>query len=455
MRILGLIATDDLEEHRYKNIRSSVFYDYPNGAAPLTGLTSMLDEEETDDPEFFWHEKRMGNQRSVLKNRATTVVFTGTSSPYSAVSADFTWTKGTNYGVCVEDPDKFRVGHTITIKAIDDNGDPQDLFGRVEEVVTSPQTVLIVKAVKTEAEATDHDASGHAGNIVFIVGSAYSQGSRAGGVGPYQTPIRPGNYTQIFKTPFELTGTMAKVPLKYDEDGLDNDLAAEHALFHMIEIEKAFIWGRKEILTGSNGKPEYYTGGFEHFLRLYESQYSIFRGGNGVDSGPDAITSDADDDKRIIENLSGSISRKQLEKFYERVFRVTNNKANEKLVMLGNGALSVLNELYDGKVTFNSNLPVTNTFGIDITAHRTPFGTVYYKTHPLFNEHPEYRNSMLILDVNNLKYRYMNDRDTHLKPNIEENDADYRKDQWLTEAGLEFNFPESCMWIHNVVQADY
>jgi hypothetical protein len=57
---------------------------------------------------------------------------------------------------------------------------------------------------------------------------------------------------------------------------------------------------------------------------------------------------------------------------------------------------------------------------------------------------------MLILDVQNLKYRYMQGRDTELLKNRQNNGDDFRRDEWLTEAGLECRFPESHMFIQNI-----
>lgn len=451
--ILGLISTEEFKDERYKNVRSSVFYDYPNGAAPLTGILSLLEEEVTDDPEFFWHEDRLPAQRTTLKNISTTVVFSDPTTPYGAKSGNFTWTKDTSYGIEVVDRTHFRLGQVVELVAINASGDEQRLRGRVTALPDSPANRIILRAIETAAVATDHDAA-NAGKVVVVIGSAYAQGSRSEGDGNYRIPIRPGNFCQIFKTAYELTGTAAKVPVKYDEDGISRGLSQQNALTHMIEMEKAWLWGRKGMsTTTTNGKPEYYTGGIEWMLEQFEAQYSIYRGGNGSSTGPAAVTADSDDDKRIIENTDGKMTPKRFMTYLERVFRVTSNRANEKLILCGNGALTVMQELYEGKVNFNVNVPYEAAYGMDVVQHRTTFGTVWYKTHPLFNLYPEWRNMMLVLDVNNLRYRYMTDRDTHLKQNIEENDADYARDQWLTESGLELRFPESHMLIKNVTTA--
>jgi hypothetical protein len=80
----------------------------------------------------------------------------------------------------------------------------------------------------------------------------------------------------------------------------------------------------------------------------------------------------------------------------------------------------------------------------------TPWGDVYFKTHPLFSRNPSLRNSMLFLDVKNMKLRPMKDRDTKVLSGRQPNDADYRKDEWFTEIGFEMWFPESHLFVESV-----
>ena len=52
MSILGLLGTEQLAAERFTSIRRKVFYFYPNGAAPLMGLLSLLEEEQANgDPD--------------------------------------------------------------------------------------------------------------------------------------------------------------------------------------------------------------------------------------------------------------------------------------------------------------------------------------------------------------------------------------------------------------------
>jgi hypothetical protein len=227
-----------------------------------------------------------------------------------------------------------------------------------------------------------------------------------------------------------------------------------------VDIERAFLFGERYADTtgisdgsAASGRPVYYMGGILQFLAAYEAAfndviitttgYPLYRG-----AAQAAVTLDTADDKRIIENTSGVLDEKTLDGYLERCFRSTQNRANEKLGFCGGQFLNVLNQLYKSKSNLNSDIPMTDAYGMDVVRHRTPFGTIWWKTHPLFSLHQDLRASALIIDTGNLIYRYIDDTD--LYENRQANDEDARRDEWLTECGLEVRFPESMMFIKNV-----
>jgi hypothetical protein len=61
---------------------------------------------------------------------------------------------------------------------------------------------------------------------------------------------------------------------------------------------------------------------------------------------------------------------------------------------------------------------------------------------PLF-EGAVYGGYAAAIDMANVGYRYLNGRDTSLKTNIQANDVDGRRDEYLTEAGLEVKLPKT------------
>lgn len=440
MPILGLVSTETYDAERFKNVRRSVQYQYPNGAAILTGLLSLMDEETTNDPQFSHWEKRMIKQRTLTAAGAGAGPFMNGAGADPGSPVTFTADNATTYQVAVDDADFFRVGHVIKIVLVSG-----ELRGLVTAVNTSTDR-LTFKAIATKAGVTNDATS--LDKEVLVIGTAFAQGrSNVTGEVAYK-PVEFYNYTQIFRTPFSLTGTALKTPLKYDESGPHKDKAKEHSVYHMIEMEKAFLFGtRAKLYTEAavdtavgTGLPLTTTGGVLYHLERWEAG----------DYGTVVAAADTDDDKRIIENSGGSIDEDTYDTYLERLFRVTNNTSNEKLALCGSGFLKTINQLYRSKSTLTADLPLTDTYGMNVVRHLTPFGTVFYKTHPLFTQNDTLRWNALFLDVKNLKYRPMTGRDTELLKNRQENDADYRKDEWFTEAGFEMWFPESHLYLKNV-----
>jgi hypothetical protein len=438
--ILGLLGTEQFATERFKNIRRSVFYFYPNGTAPLTGILSLLKEEMTNDPEFQHYEKRMLEQKS-------TTLTTGLSpaGPFMTVAgaakADgFSPVAGEAIRVKVASTDNFRAGHILQISPVPNAAASANFTLRM--LVTAIVSTTVVEGTWLEAYTSIGNDTDANSLEVLVIGSAHQEGAVGAALAPYNLPMSVSNYTQIFRTPFRITGTALKTSAKFDETGPYKDKAKEASIYHMIEIEKGILFGVKtKTVDGATSLPTYTTGGILYHLQQWEA---------GTVYGNTAATLDSDDTKRIIENASGNMSEKAYDGYLERVFRVTNNVANEKLVLCGSGFLNTINQLYKNKSVLNTNLPMTATYGMDIVQHRTPFGTIYYKTHPLFSQNSSMRYNALFLDIQNIEYRYLDGRDTELLKNRQPNNADYREDEWFSDCGLELRFPESHMYLKNV-----
>jgi hypothetical protein len=450
MAILGLLDTEKFASQRFTNVRRSVFYFYPNGAAPLVGLVSLLDDEDTNDPKFSWWEKRLSKQRSLTAVNTTGAFITNTGSNADAASP-FTSAPQTTIRVIVADATLFRVGHQVRIYNVPVNGGTfTNLYGRVEASSTatgSGGTKNGIDVRLTEAATNILNVASSLGLEVWVVGNVHAQGQTGAIAAPYNLPVNIENFCQIFRTPFNFTGTALKTAAKFDESGPYKDKSKEASIYHMTEIEKAFIFGRKAQTTQPvTLLPEYYTGGILWTLEQWELTSSNPYGEAG------STASDADDNKRIINNTGGTVNEKTYDTYLERAFRVTNNKTNEKLCLCGSGALKVLNQMYRNKSVLNVQQGSKDmTYGMSVVSHLTSFGTVHYRTHPLFSDNPVMRYNMLFLDVHNLKYRYVQGRDTEILTMRQPNNADYREDEWLTEAGLEARFPESHLYLQNVL----
>lgn len=452
MAILGLMTAEQVSTYRPKNIRRSVFYMYPNGTAPLVGLLTLMKDEVTNDPEFKWWEKRMVEQRTTMAYISGTISFyssvDSTYTVWTAAVANFTMTQGSLYGVKVaaSGTTQFRVGQIIRFFVIDTGVASNEGQGIIR-YVDATNDRLAFTCTRAPTVAVDYDAA-TTGREILAIGTAQAEGGQSvsstaalSTLEVYNAPIQLANLTQIFTANWQITGTAGKTAVWFDTRGVDPDLAKEAAVNNSRYMEYGFIFGTKYEHVISATNVTRYTGGILYWLALWEA---------GATYGNTAATADTDDTKRIITNSSGVISKKTYNKYLERVFRFNRNKQNELLCLCGNGFLNTLAEMYSSAKTFTTMMPDKQTFGMTVTAHMTPFGTVYYKTHPLFNLNTTLMYNALFVDIPCIKYRPMAGRDTTLRKNLQLPNADLVEDGWLTDAGLEVNSPESHMYLQNV-----
>lgn len=442
--ILGLLFTEAAGLDRLKNFRRTVFYNYPNGSAPLIALLSLLKEESTNDPEFQIFEKRLQEQRTLSTLATTAGTFSAVGSD-ADVSNPFTISANGTNRIHGADFSRFRVGQIIQVTQAPTStaGVFFNLKGIITNVIAgSPSTKIEVRWL--EAYTNVSNGSNSIGLELLVIGNAASEAQVGAALAPYDTPLNIKNYTQIFRTPFQFSGTVLKTGLRYDRTGPYKDKAKDATLQHAIEMEKNFLFGVQQLfIDPTTGLPTRLTGGVEWFLRQWES---------GTVYGNTAAVNDSDDTKRIINNAAGTMNLSTFNTYMERLFRVTSNQAQEKLCLCGSGFLARVNDLFAGKAVLKLNMDAKQTFGWDVVSHLLPWGTVHYKSAPLFTQNAFLRNSALFLDVGHLVYRYMDGRDTMLLKMRQPNNADYREDEWLGECGLEVRFPEAHMFIKNFIQ---
>lgn len=399
----------------------------------------MLKEESTNDPEFSIYEKRLPEQRTTTASANANGPFTTAGGNVDKTVAGFAIVANDAARIKVADTSTLRVGQLVQINPVPNGA--ANANNNLKAIIT-----VIVDSTKFEVRwleaytsvSNDTDANGIE---VLVIGNAASEAQVGAALAPYQVPLNIKNYTQIFRTPFQFSGTVLKTGLKYDRTGPYKDKAKDATLMHAMEMEKSFLYGVQQLyIDSTTGLPTRLTGGLEWYLRQWEA---------GTTYGNTAATADSDDTKRIIENASGSMDLKTFNGYMERLFRVTSNKAQEKLVLCGSGFLARVNDMFVGKGVLKINQEAKEQFGWDIVSHLLPWGTVHYKTHPLMTQNSALRSNAWFLDVWNLIYRYMDGRDTTLLKMRQPNNADYREDEWLGECGLELRFPESHMYIKN------
>lgn len=459
MPILGLGSSAQIASYNTNKNRRSILHNYPQGTAPLVALLSLLPDEVTDTTDPGWWEKRYLDRLSKTGQFQSVGPFAAAGSG-TGLTSPATITQGTAYRVKLAtggvDAARIRKDHVVMIKGVSPaSGAKVDIKGLVTTIVDATHFEMQIITATGSFLMT----SANVGLDVMVIGSAYAEGQTINKGIQGSIPVNPANSTQIFRDPFSFTRTALQLGLDFDKTGPYKERSKEAALEHATSIEKAVLWGerRTELVNGDDGEslPRRYMGGLLWYLRQWELGNVANGGAFDYRPGGSAATANTDENKRIID-VSGVLSRDGFESYLQRPFEMSNNKSNEKLVLCGSGVLSRLNKVYEGLVVTHrltgtikkSGEGEGDMYGMDLRGISTPFGTIWLKTHPLFKG-PQV-NDALVIDLPNLKWRPYTNADTQLLKNRQPNDADYRKDEWLTEATVEVRYPESHMYLQNI-----
>lgn len=459
--ILGLPSSDKFAalNDRFYNHRRQILHSYPNGKAPLTGILSMVPEEDTNDALFFWYEKRYFSPKTTLRGTSpvtTTAPSTGDSNDGTAVVTG-AQTITTLFYFKVASTNEFKPGQIFR------NDLDGTLFrvvgvtrGVTDQTVNGYLTVTLQRATTLGVIATIFASGG----VIRIIGTAYGEGATSVGIKAtqFKRPYAIQNTTQIFRDRFDFPGSVLKMGLKWDKTGPYKEKAHDTVTDHMTGLERALLFGQRTTTIRPSFDPSQddetvrSMSGIIEFLTMWDAGSTGITV-DGANYAPYSFkapsTTDADDNKRVIANAAGTISVDKFTAMAEKVGRYHTNKSADKLVLCGSGALIALTKMFRLNSTFMVKYG-EKAYGLTVTVVTTPFGDFNLVTHPLFNEDPTMTYWMLFLDIWNLKYRPLTDRDTRLLKNRQNNGDDRRVDEFLTEAGLEFWMPEGHMLVQNV-----
>jgi hypothetical protein len=177
-------------------------------------------------------------------------------------------------------------------------------------------------------------------------------------------------------------------------------------------IERSFIFGEKKTANGTYGHPKRATGGLLEF---------ILTGGC------------------YVQDQGGPLTAPDMNIFLREGFTYGGGR---KVLMCGGIILTAINEIARGSLT---DMAVKgNTYGLSVSRWVSAFGEVDIVVNPfLVNDYAGYG---FLLDPESFRYRFTKERDTHLRMNIQANDADAEIDEYFTECGLErINAPLNAM----------
>lgn len=378
---------------RPENWRQMIAFLYPNGKTPLTALTGAMKESSTDDPVFHWWEKALDDRRLAL----------GQNLAASAAGTVEVWTLAAGSNAIT-----FVANDILLVEETDEQV-------RVYSDPTSNTAITVVRGANGTTPAVVTYAGAGVNPNVLAIGSAFEEGSLAP-TGANYDPNERYNYTQIFRRTSEITGTAAKTKLRTVQ--AVKDQRRELLEYFGVDMERAFWLGIRS--TGTlNGKPRRTTAGV----------YNQMSAGN------------------IYPFANGAVDMDTIETRMEIIFR---EGSNEKVAFCGNKALSAINTA----VRKNSAYQWTTgekEYGMNVTRLVCPHGTIVFKTHPLFTQVsggttagvPYYAMNTwaFILDMAEIEYRYMKERDVQYEGDLQAVGQDGLKFGYKGECGVELHHP--------------
>ena len=400
--------------------------------SPFFVYLSKVAKKATDDPVFKFLEQRHSWQRRNFVCEAVTnmtAAATGVALTENIVLAAPYNSEGKIEADCR--PEFIKGGQVIAIKF--DQGVKRI---KIAEAATSGSgftfagtngtdgqvTIAAASMVAIDAIATNDDIS--AGAQGQVIGSAWSEGSDAP-EGWEDLMSDSEGYCQIFKTGMNLfSGTAMATRYRGIADEYKR-IWADKLMEHKMDLEQAFLFGLGNATAGATTTR--FTHGIVPYTESNGKVYNFSYASSGYDAFLDAM---------------------------EDFFAPEGGNSGNKLVLASRKVITYLNKLGAGSFLNNSvgssqySLDINSipgAFGHQVTVVNTIFGNLHFVAEPLLRG--PWEDYAVAVDMSNVAYRPLAgngiSRDTFVETNIQDNSTDGRKDQIITEAGLEIALPET------------
>ena len=421
---------------------------------PFFVYLNAVSKMPTDDPVFrvledreqiSWTDRTF--QFTIAQND-TIKIEEGNNESWTYNDADDSPDGGELADIPVVDGSKLVAG--MVIQYVAGNSEvPEQIFGRIHSV--SGNTIQ-VKTVKQDKNSPDSvvTLTGAAGGSKYdfqVIGSAFAEGTGAPDSFGYGIDDTYG-LTQIFKTTCSMTNTAYATMMRGYSKEWDR-IWAMKLREHKVDIERAFLFNNKGVVNGV----QYTDGILGSILNSGAVNQSTASTKLAYESGKPYI--------RTIDIAAGSPAVNELtyDSFLEDmevIFDPARGGSSEKFCMASLPVITLFNKMQGGYLQnsagdsgpYRYNMSFedkTGGFGHKVMRIETVHGSLNMVKQPLFRGIA--KNSMLCVDLNNVKYRPLVgnglNRDTYIDTNVQLPDEDLRKDLILTEAGLEVCMPES------------
>lgn len=271
--------------------------------------------------------------------------------------------------------------------------------------IAAPGEIIYVSSIATDALTVIRNYNGDgvnggtitSGDRIQIIGNTNNEfaGARTEKT---TTEASVTNYLQIIRTPYSLSKTL---------DGSSLYGGPEHAYQrrkfatqHALEMERTCLFGKPFEDTTNVRRT---TGGFLYW-----------------------VTSN-------VVNANGTLTWPTVETLCQKVFRYG---SKNKLMLMSRTIASQLDLIAEGRVVTATR---DTTYGVNIGQLVTTHGTLNTAVHDQLTD--DWAGYALVVDLDNVKLRYLRDSDGNrlgvLRTNIQNNDADGIRDEYLSEVGLQ------------------
>lgn len=274
------------------------------------------------------------------------------------------------------------------------------------EVVLVTGTTTAASAITVTRTVGDTTSAAIAsGADLVIIGSAFAEGSAYSDLTTLSTQtVRKYNYLQIFRKSVEITKTLANSELYGGDDR--SFQRKKKGIELMQNLERSFLFGEKAEDTST---PRRTTGGVDEFIST-----------NSTAAG-------------------GTLTETEFEGFLRTVFRYG---SNSRYLFSAPIVLSVISMWAQGKLNMFSK---DKTYGIAISQYISPHGTVNLVKELMLenaggvSSTSYYGGYAFALELEDIVYRYLQNRDVQFETEIQHPGDDFFKDQYICEVGLEFH----------------
>ncbi len=310
----------------------------------------------------------------------------------------------------------------------------------------STRTTFVVEALNHVSETGTNTAiASSAGNVLSVntantnaqvIGSAYAEATTApDGWADYMSQSE--GYCQIFKTSNDImSGTAMSTEFRGKGDEFMR-IWAEKLKEHKMDINTACMFGIGRIAqtsgqpdadSSADGRSLRYTWGVLPYIQLFGQTQAFTYASSSYDDFVDWM-------RVFFAPEDGNSGTK---------ICLASRKVVAWFNKMGNGNSFLGNTLLTDAIKMDVK-DIPNTFGFTMIEVKTIFGRILMIAEPLLRG--LWEDYAILLDPKNIAYRYLNgngrSRDTFIKPNIQDNDMDGRKDLIITEAGMEILLPET------------